>query len=54
MAAEKLSPSSGLPEAVDPIINKEAVMDAWVRVPVVAIELLAIAIHSIQTKLKSE
>ena len=52
MAVEKVNSSSGLPEAVVPIIDKEAVRDTLVRVSIVAIELLAIAIHSVETKLK--
>lgn len=58
MAVEKFNSSSNLPEAVCPIIfiDKEAVMDAWVRASLIAIELLAIAVNSakIRLKLKSE
>jgi len=52
MAVEKLNSSSSLPAAVEPMIDKEAVIDAWVRASLVAIELLAIAINSAQIKLK--
>ena len=52
MAVEKLNSSSRLQEVVDPIIDKEAIIDAWVRISVVAIELIAIAINSAQIKLK--
>lgn len=52
MALEKINSYSRLVKFVDPILDKEAVIDAWVRVSVVGIELLAIAISSTQIKLK--
>jgi len=52
MALEKINSYSRLVKFVDPILDKEAVIDAWVRISVVGIELLAIAISSTQIKLK--
>jgi len=42
MAVEKAIASSSLVEVVDRILDKGIVLDAWVRVSLVGIELLAI------------
>ena len=42
MAVEKVNSSSSLAEVVDRILDKGIVVDAWVRVSLVGIELLAI------------
>ncbi|MBC8162390.1 MAG: gas vesicle structural protein GvpA [Roseiflexaceae bacterium] len=42
MAVEKVNASSSLAEVVDRILDKGLVIDAWVRVSLVGIELLAI------------
>jgi gas vesicle structural protein len=42
MAVEKVNASSSLAEVVDRILDKGVVVDAWVRVSLVGIELLAI------------
>jgi len=42
MAVEKAIASSSLVEVVDRILDKGVVVDAWVRVSLVGIELLAI------------
>ena len=42
MAVEKTIASTSLAEVVDRILDKGIVVDAWVRVSVVGIELLAI------------
>ena len=42
MAVEKAIGSSSLVEVVDRILDKGLVVDAWVRVSLVGIELLAI------------
>ncbi|MBA3019279.1 MAG: gas vesicle structural protein GvpA [Proteobacteria bacterium] len=42
MAVEKAIASSSLVEVVDRILDKGVVIDAWVRVSLVGIELLAI------------
>ena len=42
MAVEKSMASSSLAEVVDRILDKGIVIDAWVRVSLVGIELLAI------------
>lgn len=42
MAIEKMNASSSLAEVVDRILDKGIVVDAWVRVSLVGIELLAI------------
>ena len=42
MAVEKSVASSSLVEVVDRILDKGIVIDAWVRVSLVGIELLAI------------
>jgi hypothetical protein len=56
MAVEKTMGSSSLAEVVDRILDKGIVIDAWVRVSLVGIELLAIearvVIASVETYLK--
>lgn len=42
MAVEKTIASSSLVEVVDRILDKGIVIDAWVRVSLVGIELLAV------------
>ena len=42
MAVEKVNSSSSLAEVVDRILDKGIVIDAWVRVSLVGIELLTI------------
>ncbi|OGO05778.1 MAG: gas vesicle synthesis protein GvpA [Chloroflexi bacterium RBG_13_56_8] len=42
MAVEKTMASSSLAEVVDRILDKGIVIDAWVRVSLVGIELLAV------------
>ena len=56
MAVEKTMGSSSLVEVIDRILDKGIVIDAWVRVSLVGIELLAIeariVIASVETYLK--
>ena len=56
MAMEKAIASSSLVEVVDRILDKGVVIDAWVRVSLVGIELLAIearvVVASVETYLK--
>ena len=56
MAVEKAIGSSSLVEVVDRILDKGVVIDAWVRVSLVGIELLAIearvVLASVETWLK--
>ncbi len=56
MAVEKTMASSSLVEVVDRILDKGVVIDAWVRISLVGIELLAIearvVIASVETYLK--
>ena len=56
MAIEKSMASSSLVEVVDRILDKGIVVDAWVRVSLVGIELLTIearvVIASVETFLK--
>ncbi len=56
MAVEKVNASSSLAEVVDRILDKGIVIDAWVRVSLVGIELLAIeariVVASVDTYLK--
>ncbi|MBE9250896.1 gas vesicle structural protein GvpA [Dolichospermum sp. LEGE 00240] len=56
MAVEKTNSSSSLAEVIDRILDKGIVIDAWVRVSFVGIELLAIeariVIASVETYLK--
>ena len=56
MAVEKSMASSSLVEVVDRILDKGIVVDAWVKVSLVGIELLSIearvVIASVETYLK--
>jgi len=56
MAVEKAIASSSLVEVIDRILDKGVVVDAWVRVSLVGIEILAVearvVIASIETYLK--
>jgi len=56
MAVEKAIGSTSLAEVVDRILDKGVVIDAWVRVSLVGIELLAIeariVVASVDTFLK--
>lgn len=56
MAVEKAIASSSLVEALDRILDKGIVIDAWVRISLVDIELLAIearvVVASVETFLK--
>jgi len=56
MAVEKAIGSTSLAEVVDRILDKGIVIDAWVRVSLVGIELLAIearvVVASVDTWLK--
>ncbi len=56
MAVEKTMASSSLVEVVDRILDKGIVIDAWARVSLVGIELLAIEarvlVSSVETFLK--
>ena len=56
MAVEKAIASSSLVEVIDRILDKGVVVDAWVRVSLVGIELLAIearvTVASVETFLK--
>ncbi|MDB9382645.1 gas vesicle structural protein GvpA [Nodularia spumigena CS-584] len=56
MAVEKTNSSSSLAEVIDRILDKGIVIDAWVRVSLVRIELIAIeariVIASVETYLK--
>lgn len=56
MAVEKSMSSSSLVEVIDRILDKGVVVDAWARVSLVGIELLAIearvVVASVETWLK--
>jgi gas vesicle structural protein len=56
MAVEKAIGSSSLVEVIDRILDKGVVVDAWVRVSLVGIEILSIearvVIASVETYLK--
>jgi len=56
MAVEKTIGSSSLVEVIDRILDKGVVVDAWVRISLVGIELLAIearvVVASVETYLK--
>jgi hypothetical protein len=56
MAVEKAIASSSLVEVIDRILDKGVVIDAWVRISLVGIELLAIearvVVASVETWLK--
>jgi hypothetical protein len=56
MAVEKAIGSSSLVEVIDRILDKGVVVDAWVRISLVGIEILAIearvVVASVETYLK--
>ena len=56
MAVEKTNASSSLVEVIDRILDKGIVIDAWARVSLVGIELLAVearvVVASVETFLK--
>ncbi|NER32429.1 MAG: gas vesicle structural protein GvpA [Symploca sp. SIO1C4] len=56
MAVEKAVASSSLAEVVDRVLDKGIVVDAWVRVSLVGIELLAVearvVVAGVETYLK--
>lgn len=56
MAVEKTIASSSMVEVIDRILDKGVVVDAWVRVSLVGIELLAIearcVVSGVETFLK--
>ena len=56
MAVEKAIGSSSLVEVIDRILDKGVVVDSWVRVSLVGIEILAIearvVVASVETYLK--
>jgi len=56
MAVEKAIASSSLVEVIDRILDKGVVVDVWVRVSLVGIELLAVearvVVASVETYLK--
>ena len=56
MAMEKAMASSSLAEVIDRILDKGVVVDAWVRVSLVGIELLAVearvVVAGVETYLK--
>lgn len=56
MAVEKSMASSSLVEVIDRILDKGVVVDAWVRISLVGIELLAVearvVVASVETWLK--
>ena len=47
MAMEKAMASSSLVEVIDRILDKGVVVDAWVRVSLVGIELLAVEARAV-------
>ena len=47
MAVEKAIASSSLAEVIDRILDKGVVVDAWVRVSLVGIEILAIEARAV-------
>ena len=47
MAVEKAIASSSLVEVIDRILDKGVVIDAWVRISLVGIELLAIEARAV-------
>ena len=56
MAVQKINSSSSLVEVIDRILDKGIVIDAWARVSLVGIELLAVearvVVASVETYLK--
>jgi len=49
MAVEKSMASSSLVDIIDRILDKGLVVDAWVRVSLVGIEILAIEVRAVVT-----
>ena len=47
MAVEKAMASSSLAEVVDRILDKGIVVDAWVRISLVGIEILAVEARAV-------
>jgi len=47
MAIEKSVASSGLAEVIDRILDKGVIIDAFVRVSLVGIELLAVGVRAV-------
>ncbi|MDY7031290.1 MAG: gas vesicle structural protein GvpA [Thermodesulfobacteriota bacterium] len=47
MAVEKMNASSSLVEVIDRILDKGIVVDAWARVSLVGIELLAVEARAV-------
>jgi hypothetical protein len=47
MAVEKAVASSSLAEVIDRVLDKGVVVDAWVRVSLVGIEILAIETRAV-------
>lgn len=47
MAVEKAIASSSLVEVIDRILDKGVVIDAWARVSLVGIELLAVEVRAV-------
>ena len=53
MAVEKINASSSLAEVVDRILDKGVVIDAFVRVSLVGIELIAIEVRAVVASIES-
>ena len=53
MAVEKAIGSSSLVEVIDRILDKGVVIDAWVRVSLVGIEILAIEARVVVTPVET-
>ena len=53
MAVEKAIASSSLVEVVDRILDKGIVLDAWVRISLVGIELLAIEARAVAASVET-
>ena len=53
MAVEKTIASSSLVEVIDRILDKGIVLDAWVRISLVGIELLAIEARAIGASIET-
>jgi len=54
MAVEKTIGSSSLVEVIDRILDKGIVVDAWVRVSLVGIEILAIEAREVQIQIQGD
>lgn len=53
MAVEKAIGSTSLAEVIDRILDKGIVVDAWVRVSVVGIEILALEARAVVASVKT-